>query len=109
MEILTLFACFKTLTTATSVRRLAVIAQAMLSMTGRLTMLSISRWTENGGSYRTIQRLFATELPWAALLVKFFETHLLDSESEYMLAGDATTITKAGKRTHGIGRFFREF
>ena len=68
-----------------------------------------ARWTEKGGSYRTVQRFFATELPWTKLLVKFFRTHLCSAEDEFILAGDATTITKSGKLTHGIGRFFRGF
>jgi len=72
-------------------------------------MLSISRWTGKGGSYRTVQRFFATDLPWVELLVKFFQTHLFDCKSEFILAGDATTVTKSGAQTHGIGRFFREF
>ncbi len=109
MDILTLFACFETLTTPTSGRHLAVIAQAILTMTGRVTMLSISRWTSKGGSYRTVQRFFATELPWVELLVNFFQTNLFDCKSEFILAGDATTVTKSGAQTHGIGRFFREF
>ena len=69
-------------------------------------MLSLSRWAGKGGSYRTIQRFFATRLPWAELLAKFFETHLFDPRDEYLLAGEATTVTKAGRRTHGIDRFF---
>ncbi len=69
-------------------------------------MLGISRWTGKGGSYRTVQRFFATVLPWTGLLVKFFQTHLFDSTSEYILAGDATTVTKSGTDTHGIDRFF---
>jgi hypothetical protein len=35
MDILTLFACFETLTTLTSCRQLTVIAEAILTMTGR--------------------------------------------------------------------------
>ena len=62
MDILTLLACCSTLTTSTSVRQLAIIAQAILTMTGRVTMRGISRWTDNGGSYRTVQRFFATFL-----------------------------------------------
>ncbi len=89
-------------------RHFSLIVPALLTMTGRVTMLSISRWTEKGGSYRTVQRFFATALPWTQLLVKFFETHLFSFDREYILAGDATTITKSGKQTHGIGRFFRE-
>jgi len=106
MDILSLFACCSPLLPTMAVRRLAIIAQAVLTMTGRMTMLSISRWTEKGGSYRTIQRFFATALPWTELLVKFFETHLFDSEREYILAGDETVIGKSGAETFGIDRLF---
>lgn len=106
MDILSLFACFETLTTSTSVRRLAVIAQAMLTMTGRVTMLNLSRWTDTGGSNRTIQRFYATRLAWTELLVGFFRRHLFDPNDEYILGGDATTVTKAGKQTHGVDYFF---
>ena len=37
----------------------------MLVMTGRVTMLGISRWAGKGGSYRTVQRFFSTVIPWA--------------------------------------------
>jgi putative transposase len=43
---------------ATTLHRLAAIVEAMLAMTGRITMLGVSRWTESGGSYRTVQRFF---------------------------------------------------
>ena len=109
MDILSLLACFQPLVAAVSMRHLSLIVPALLTMTGRVTMLSISRWTERGGSYRTIQRFFATDLPWTELLVKFFQTHLLNPKNEFILAGDATTVTKSGAQTHGIGRFFREF
>ncbi len=109
MDILSLLACFQPLVAATAMRHFSLIVPTLLTMTGRITMLGISRWTEKGGSYRTIQRFFATTLPWTELLVKFFQTHLLNPRNEFILAGDATTITKSGKLTHGIGRFFREF
>ena len=72
MSVLTLFACFSTFASNTSIGQVAVIANAMLSMTGRITMLSLSRWTGEGGSYRTILRFFATKLAWQELQVKFF-------------------------------------
>ena len=106
MEILTLVACFEPILKTISLRQLSIIAQAILTMTGRVTMRGISRWTEEGGSYRTVQRFFATDVPWLNLLVKFVETHLFNSSHEYILAGDATTVTKSGAATHGIGRFF---
>ena len=106
MEILTLFACFEPLLTTTALGQLSIIAQAILTMTGRVTMKGISRWTEKGGSYRTVQRFFVTDLPWMNLLVKFVQTQIFDTSHEYILAGDATTVTKSGSTTHGIGRFF---
>jgi len=109
MDILSLLACFQPLVASATMRHFSLLVPALLTMTGRVTMLSISRWTTQGGSYRTVQRFFATDLPWLELLIKFFQSHLFDSESEYILAGDATTITKSGTQTHGIGRFFRAF
>ena len=106
MDIVSLLACFQPLVSAVTIRRLAIIIPAILTMTGRVTMLGISRWTDKGGSYRTIQRFFATDLAWMELLVKFFETHLFDLFGEWIFAGDATTVTKSGHRTHGIGHFF---
>ena len=35
-------------------KQLSLIVEAVLAMTGRVTMLGISRWTEKGGSYRTV-------------------------------------------------------
>ena len=106
MEILTLFTCFSTLTATASIGHLTVIAEALFSMTGRVTMLGISRWAEKGGSYRSVQRFFATTFLWTALQVKFVESHLFNRAHEYIVAGDATTVTKSGKTTFGMDRFF---
>ena len=59
----------------------------MLVMTGRVTMRGIARWTGDGGSYRTVQRLFQTILPWATLFWLFFRTQLLHPDESYLLAG----------------------
>jgi IS4 transposase len=82
------------------------IALAMIAMSGRVTMLGISCWTEAGGSYRTVQRFFATVIPWASLFWLFFRTHLYRQEEVYLLAGDEVVVTKAGKATPGLDRFF---
>jgi putative transposase len=87
-------------------RQMAIIDQAILTMTGRVTMLSISRWAGEGGSYQTVNRFFATKLAWTALKVNFFRTHLFNPEAEYMLVGDETIVSKAGTSTHGLGRFY---
>ena len=90
----------------TTIRQFSRIALAMLTMSGRVTMLGISRWTGDGGSYRTVQRFFATTLPWAALFWLFFRTHLFQKDDVYLLGGDQTVVTKAGKHSPGLDRFF---
>ena len=90
----------------TTIRQFSRIVLALLAMTGRVTMLGISRWTGEGGSYRTVQRFFSTVLPWATLLWLFFHTHLFESDDVYLLAGDETVVTKSGKHTPGLDRFF---
>jgi len=90
----------------TTRRRLAIIILAMLAMAGRITMLGISRWTEEGGSYRTIQRFFNTEINWSQLMVTCTAIWFADIEDIFLLAGDETVVTKAGKVTHGLDRFF---
>ena len=69
-------------------------------------MLGIARWAGKGGSYRTVQRFFATVIPWAMLFWVFFRHHVYRSEEVYLLVGDEVVVTKAGKTTHGLDRFF---
>lgn len=87
-------------------KQLSRIITAMIAMTGRVTMLGISRWAETGGSYRSIQRFFYTSIPWAQVFWAFFEGHLLDKTDTYLLAGDESVITKTGKETYGRDYFF---
>jgi putative transposase len=75
-------------------------------MTGRVTMLGISRWTEAGGSYRTIQRFFKTEINWSNLNFLLFINFIYKESEVYLIAGDTTTVTKSGKDTYGLGRSF---
>lgn len=106
IEILPLVVCLVPVLTATTCKQLSKIVLGLLAMSGRVTMLGISRWTEDGGSYRTVQRFFATVLPWASLFWLFFRTHLYRRQETYLLAGDEVVVTKAGKETHGLDRFF---
>jgi putative transposase len=105
-NILPLLLCLHPEMTMTSIRQFNRIALALLTMTGRVTMLGISRWAGPGGSYRTVQRFFTTVVPWASVFWLFFRSHLFHSHDLYLLAGDETVVTKAGKRTHGLDRFF---
>lgn len=90
----------------TSCRRLHRIVLAVLCMTGRITQLGISRWTDNGGSYRTVHRFFHTPLDWTAVQWRFFELFVHRQDAVYLLAGDESPISKAGKKTYGIDWFF---
>lgn len=104
--ILPFLLCLQPDLTLTTIRQFSRIALAMLAMTGRVTMLGISRWTGDGGSYRTVQRLFHTVIPWATLFWLFFRTHLFHADDVYLIGGDETIVTKAGKHTPGLDRFF---
>lgn len=106
MTILPLLLCLEPILSNTSLRQVAIICEAVFTMTGRITMLGISRWTNQGGSYRTLQRFFATKLPWLNILWLFFRHQLYQPDETYLLAGDETVVTKAGKQTHGVDRFF---
>ncbi|PJF33042.1 MAG: IS4 family transposase, partial [Phototrophicales bacterium] len=75
-------------------------------MSGRVTMLNISRWTDKGGSYRTIQRFFNTTITWPLVHWVLFLSHIHRPDETYILAGDDVTITKSGKQTFGLNKFF---
>jgi len=106
MTILALLQCLHPNMSSTNVRRMSRIVQAMLSMTGRVTMLGISRWAGKGGSYRTIQRFFNTALSWPEIFCNFFERFLFKLKKEYFLIGDESVVTKSGKATYGLDYFF---
>jgi putative transposase len=106
MDMLALFQCLRPHITTTTQRRLSRIILALLVMPGRITMLGISRWAGKGGSYRTVQRLFSTVIPWAMLFWMFFRQHVHCPTDVYFVAGDEVIVTKAGKSTYGLDRFF---
>lgn len=105
-DILALLQPIQNSVSKTTLRQLSRIIVAMIAMTGRVTMLGLSRWTEKGGSYRSVQRFFDTAIPWAQVFWVFFQAHLLDRQDTYLLAGDESVVTKAGKQTYGLDYFF---
>ena len=106
IEIIALLHCLDQCLDSTTIRRLERIIPALLAMTGRVTMLGIARWTAKGGSYRTIQRWFKTVLPWAQIFWLFFRTHVFRPDEVYLAVGDESVVSKAGKKTYGLDRFF---
>jgi len=85
--------------------QLNAICSGLLCMTGRITMLGISRWTGKGCSYRTIQRFFQSIICWDKLNWLIVKRQLKNAKN-VVIGGDATVVTKAGKFTYGIGKFF---
>ncbi len=105
-EILTLLSCLSFDLNSTSLKHLGCIIQAILAMSGRVTMLGISRWAGKGGSYRTIQRFFYSPKAWPTLLWVFFRTHCFCQQESYAIAGDEVVTTKSGEKTYGVDWFF---
>ncbi|MCX7113565.1 MAG: transposase, partial [Proteobacteria bacterium] len=92
-----------------TLNQLAIIVEAVLAMTGRVTMLGLSRWTEKGGSYRTVQRFFKEKMDWQMLRWQLIKQYLTGAKGVWLLTGDEVVVTKSGKETHGLGVFFLRF
>ena len=105
-DIMVLFACLSQCLDRTTLRQLVRVSDAMLSITGRVTMQGLSRWAGKGGSYRTIQRFFTTSLSWSKVQWALIRHHLLDQDDVILMAGDDVVVTKSGKTTYGLDRFF---
>jgi putative transposase len=100
------FACLSQCVEPTTLRQLGRVIEALLSISGRVTMKGLSRWSDKGGSYRTIQRFFNTSLNWLELNWLLIRHHLWDGDDVALMSGDHVVVTKSGKTTHGLDRFF---
>ena len=108
-EILALLQNIAPLFEKTTYRQMSQVIFGMLVVSGRITLLGLSRWTEKGGRFRTIQRFCYTVLSWPALHWMFFKESFFRSEDEYITAGDEVAVSKAGKETYGLDRFLPGF
>ena len=106
LDIIIVFTCLSQYLAPTTLRQLHRVTEAMLSMTGRVTMKGLSRWTDQGGSYRTVQRFFHTSISWCKLQWVLIRHHLLAPDDVIVMGGDEVVVTKSGKQTHGLDRFF---
>ena len=66
-DIIIIFTCLSQYLAPTTLRQLRRVTEAMLSMTGRVTMKGLSRWTGPGGSDRTGQPFFNPRISWCKL------------------------------------------
>jgi hypothetical protein len=104
-EIITISLCFAPLLNKTTLKVMRQLIEAVLCSSGRVTMVGLSRWTERGCSYRTIQRFFGRQREWGALLWAVIEAYLVKADRVWLLAADEVVVSKAGKATHRVGRF----
>src|SRR3972149_5948190 len=105
-EIVALLQSIAAVVSPTVLQQMSHVVYGMLITNGRITILEISRWTDRGGSYRTIQRWYHSKLLWLQIMWIFFTSWLWKAGHEYIAAGDEVVFGKAGKETYGIGRFF---
>ena len=104
MDIFALFRSFCQVHSVTMLRQLSDIIAGALCAPHHITMRNIARWSTY--RYRTVQRFFATDIHWPSLHAAFVTTHLYEKSHTFMLAYDETTITKSGKKTHGIDQYY---
>ncbi len=69
-------------------------------------MKGLSRWTGPGGSDRTVQRFFKTSISWCKRQWVLIRHHLLEPDEVILMGGAEVVVTKSGKQTHGLDRFF---
>ena len=105
-EIVALLQTIAPVVSPTVLKQMSQVIYGLLISNGRITMLEISRWTEGGGSYRTIQRWYHSQLLWLQIMWILFTSQLWHAGREYIAAGDEVVFGKAGKETYGLGRFF---
>src|SRR5438477_12739297 len=92
-DIMVLFACLSHSIEPTPLRQLGRVIEAMLSMSGRVTMRGLSRWSGKGGSYRTIQRFFTTSVHWCQLNFILIRQQLMDADDVLLMSGDNVVVT----------------
>ena len=106
VEIVALLSCLSPLLPQSIRRQLSHIVFGMVCMTGRVTMLGVSRWTEQGGSYRSVERGYNAKIDWGSVHWQLFKSHLYVADRHYVLAGDEVVAAKAGKATYGVGSHY---
>ena len=86
-EIIPLLMCLAPHLSTTTLRQLRHVIYALLCTADRVTMLGLSRWSEQGGSYRTVQRLYHTPINWCLVHWSLLQTHLLRSDRTVYIGG----------------------
>jgi len=80
------------------------VIEAMLSMSGRVTMRGRSRWGGTGGSDRTIQRFCHTSWPGCPLHWLLIRHQVWEADEVVLRSGAPVVVTQSGQATSGWER-----
>ena len=105
-RIITLLNCLKPTMKNKHHKQLQIVVYSLLVMVGRKTTLGLSRWSGKGGSVRTLTRFFESSLDWGAMNWQIIKSHLSKKGKVYLLGGDEVIVSKSGKKTYGVDRFY---
>lgn len=105
-RIITLLSCLKPMMKKKHHNQLQIVVHTLLVMVGRKTTLGLSRWSEKGGSVRTLTRFFESSLDWGTINWQIIKSHLSKKGKVYILGGDEVIVSKSGKKTYGVDRFY---
>jgi putative transposase len=100
-DMMVVVACVSQCVEPTTLRQLGRVIEAMLAISGRVTMRGLSRGSGPGGSSRTIQRFFTTRVNWCHLNGLLMRQRLLEVHAVVVMRGEHVVVTKAGQTTSG--------
>ncbi len=80
-EIVALLQSIAPVVSSTVLQQMSQVIYGLLISSGRITMLELSRWTERGGSYRTVQRWYHSQLIWLQIMWILFTSQLWKARS----------------------------
>lgn len=105
LDIVEILAVLNSQFSGTNLRIFTTIVESILSLSGSVTTLSVSRMS--AVSYRTVQRFYALKsLDWLSIRLLLFRAFIYDPTQLYLLVGDETVENKAGRHTYGVSRFY---
>jgi transposase len=88
-----------------NLQNFAFISDSILGVSNAVTTRSVARY--NSLSYRTVQRFYALKhVYWLMINLLLFKHFVHKEGQKYLLTADETVRPKAGKYTHGLGKFY---
>jgi len=104
MKIITLISFLNPFLKNKILKQFPKIILSILTARGRITMLGLSRWSNNI-SYQTINRFFHSTIDWDKINWALIKKYLIN-EGVWLLVGDEVVVSKSGKKTYGLGYYF---